>query len=140
MSEAEALAWTYALELPVVLLAALIWRRPLRLAFLAGLLASGLTHPFAWNIALALPEDQLAWGWYVIEAVVVLVESLGLVLALPGRGWRNACTIWRCCESCPMVPGLCPTGIVGGQIKNIFSGKTALAPASPSSLTVSAPE
>jgi hypothetical protein len=78
VSEAEALAWTYALELPVVLLAALVWRRPLWRGLLAGLLASGLTHPFAWNIALALPEAQLAWGWYAIEAVVVLVEALVL--------------------------------------------------------------
>jgi hypothetical protein len=84
VTQFEALFWTYAIELPVTLLAAWAWRQSWKRALLAGLLASGLTHPIAWNLAFAIPTRSLVWGWYLIEAGVAAVETAVLsVLLLP---------------------------------------------------------
>ncbi|WP_146747802.1 hypothetical protein [Paramagnetospirillum kuznetsovii] len=91
MTYPEALAWTLILETPVVLVAALRWRCGIARAFLAALAASGVTHPVAWSMAMAMPySDYITWGWYAIEAAVCCVEAfiLGSIMRLStGRKW-----------------------------------------------------
>lgn len=88
MIQAEALMWTLLLELPIVVAAAHGWRLAWRRALLAGCLASGLSHPLAWTLAMAMPEAAYRWGWYAIEVGVWAFEALllGRVMGLtPGR-------------------------------------------------------
>jgi hypothetical protein len=90
MTQPEAMAWTLVLELPVVLGAG--WRLGIgwRRALLAGLLASGISHPLAWAAALRMTEESYRWGWYAIELAVCVFETviLGVVMRL---GKRQAC-------------------------------------------------
>jgi len=117
---------------------------PIGLVRLSGGSARVMLLPFLLPLALLALPALSYWGpeqWAPME-----VDWLGrhLPLALPGL--LSALVLAQCLHYLAVLrilpdgPCLCPTGIVGGQIKNIFSGKTALAPASPSSLTVSAPE
>jgi bacteriorhodopsin len=90
MTQPEAMAWTLALELPVLL--GVGWRlgTDWRRALLAGLLASGISHPLAWATALRMTEESYRWGWYAIELAVCVFEAviLGVVMRL---GKRQAC-------------------------------------------------
>jgi len=91
MTYAEALAWTYGLEAPVVLAAGWLWGCSLVRSGLAALAASAVTHPIAWSIAVAMPADVYeSWGWHAIEAVVCGVEAvvLGRIMLL------SACRAW----------------------------------------------
>ncbi|MGE5504644.1 MAG: hypothetical protein ACM31L_09500 [Actinomycetota bacterium] len=91
MIYAEALAWTYAIEVPVVVAAGALWGCGVRRSAVAAVLASGVTHPVAWSVALAMPmEAYYRWGWHIIEATVCAVEAvvLGRFMRLPGkRSW-----------------------------------------------------
>lgn len=84
MTQTQALLWTWLLELPIILLAAWYWRISWRRALLAGMLASGVSHPVAWELALASSEQVYRWSWYAIEAGVWLLESwiLGRIMGL----------------------------------------------------------
>lgn len=76
IDQPQALLLTLLLELPVIFLAARYWQRPLWRAGLAGVLASGLSHPLAWKIMLQMPTDVYRWGWYVLETGVCLFEAV----------------------------------------------------------------
>ena len=96
IGQAAALALTLTVELVVVL----AWSRrhrpdwPWPRIIAAGMLPSLLTHPLAWHAAAALPVAGYARGVLVIEAVVVLAETVLLRLLLQRtRGrlpWREA--------------------------------------------------
>jgi hypothetical protein len=87
----DALAWTLILETPVALAAGKFWDRGLGRSLIAALVASGVTHPVAWRLALAMPApDYQAWGWHAIEGGVCCVEAviLGRIMRLPAkRAW-----------------------------------------------------
>jgi hypothetical protein len=87
MTYLGALAWTYALEAPVVMAAGWRWRSGRLRVAAAVILASGLTHPVAWWVAGNVPAEIYVWGWFVIEAAVCCVEApvLGAVMRLPAR-------------------------------------------------------
>lgn len=88
MTQHSAFLWTLTLELPVILMAARYWQRPPRRAAIAGCLASGLSHPLAWTVALNMAPTHYHWGWYLIEAVVCLFEAgilFWLLRLSPGR-------------------------------------------------------
>lgn len=76
MSYFEALFWTLALELPVVLLLGRIWSIGAGRLAAAGLLASLLTHPLAWWAAGELPPDFGVVGWFAIECAVAGFEAV----------------------------------------------------------------
>lgn len=86
MTQTQALLWTWLLELPIVWLAGRAWRVDWRRSVLAGLLASGLSHPIAWQLALAGSEAVYRWSWYGIEIGVwgletwILARIMGLRL------------------------------------------------------------
>lgn len=75
MNQTTALAWTLLLETPAALLAAHRWRLSWLHAGCAALLASCITHPLAWDAALALHPEHYFVGWLCIEAAVVLAEA-----------------------------------------------------------------
>jgi len=86
----EAWILTLAIEVPILVALAYALRwvlgRRVRLA-LAGVLASGVTHPILWGI---WEQVLLDWAYgekvLLLEAGVVLVEAV--VLAVPGGlGW-----------------------------------------------------
>ena len=89
MTEAEAMIWTYAIELPVTLLAGWLWRCRWQRGLVSGLLASGLTHPLAWTLAQAWPAETFLQGFFIIEAGVVLVETVVLRFGMR-LGWGQA--------------------------------------------------
>ena len=76
MTYLDALAWTYALETPVVMVAGWFWRRGTARSLMAAALASGLTHPLAWQVAMSMSPEAYVWGWYAIEAVVCCAETV----------------------------------------------------------------
>jgi hypothetical protein len=71
----DALTLTYALETPVVLAAGWFWRCGAARSLMAAALASGLTHPLAWQVAMSMSPEAYVWGWYAIEAAVCCVEA-----------------------------------------------------------------
>lgn len=105
LTQMEALALTLAIELPVLAALGWWWRWPMQRVLWTGLLASGLTHPAAWQMALASAQwildrelavstgvaqghaDEAAlkayhWAWLGIESIVVLAEAVVLRLML----------------------------------------------------------
>lgn len=76
MSQSLALLWTLLLELPIVLAAGWHWRIVWWRALLAGGLASGLSHPVAWQLALASSDEVYRWSWYAIEFGVWAFEAV----------------------------------------------------------------
>ena len=89
LTQSAALGLTLALEMPVVLLAARRLRVHWQWALLAGLLASGLTHPLAWWVSGQLgPRDYGLWI-LLLEILVCLVETVIFRLALQ-LAWRWA--------------------------------------------------
>jgi hypothetical protein len=88
LTQCAALGLTLAIEAPIVMLAALslriFWMRGLA----AGLLASGMTHPFAWWVSVHFgPQDYGLWI-VALEILVCLVETVILRLALQAP-WRS---------------------------------------------------
>ena len=93
MTEFDALLITWAIEIPLLLVFDRFvsghwrWR-----ALLAGLLASGITHPLAWQTMLAFYQDVPVYAlWAAIEICVTLVE-MAVYRALLYRQWRWAQT------------------------------------------------
>lgn len=89
MTQLQALAWTLILEMPVVLLGARLMSAPPGRAILAGLAASGLSHPVAWKLALISPPDAFLLSWTVIEFAVTLFETIVLKVVMRLR-WLQA--------------------------------------------------
>lgn len=87
MTQLEALTLTLALELPVVLGVAKWLHVDLWRALIAGVAASGITHPLAWAMAMQMSPGAYRWGWYAIELTVCGVEAviLGLTMRLRPR-------------------------------------------------------
>lgn len=86
----EAFVLTLAIEVPVVVALAVALRwvpgRRVRLA-LAGIVASGVTHPILWGIwHRVLLDWDYGWKVLVLETGVVLVEAMVLAV-LGGLGW-----------------------------------------------------
>lgn len=85
MDQGSALMLTLAVELPVVIVllrrasVVVAWPRAVTVIVLASL----VTHPFAWRAARALSPDEHTLGIAIIEAVVVAVEALWLRALLP---------------------------------------------------------
>ncbi|MDP2343726.1 MAG: hypothetical protein Q8O67_22400 [Deltaproteobacteria bacterium] len=80
MTQLEAMALTWILELPIALLVS--GRRDLRLVVVV-VTATVLTHPFVWLIGTSLPA---AWWWpgiFLTEGVVGVVEGLLLWRLVP---------------------------------------------------------
>lgn len=89
MTQLQALAWTLGLEMPVVLLGARLMSAPPGRAVLAGLVASGLSHPIAWKLALISPPDAFLLAWAAIELAVTLFEAIVLNVVMRLR-WLQA--------------------------------------------------
>lgn len=92
MTYFEALAWTFALELPVVLAIGRYWSLGLGRSVAAGLFASAITHPFAWWAAVELPPVHAEAGWYAIEIAVGAIEALFYRWFL-AIAWTRAATL-----------------------------------------------
>jgi len=73
---------TLACELPLLLWLARRQPLPWWRLLLAGGLASLITHPIAWRVAMRLSPSQYQAGLWWIEAAVVLAEALVYALLL----------------------------------------------------------
>lgn len=83
-----ALGLTLAIESPVVMLAALHQRIYWVRGLVAGVLASGLTHPWAWWVSGQLgPQDYGLWI-LALEITVCLIETLILRLVMQAS-WHS---------------------------------------------------
>lgn len=95
MTQAEALCWTWFLELPLVLMLGSHWRLPVGRLLLAGLLASGITHPLAWSHASSCSAGQWLCSWWGIECAVTGFEA-GFYWRVLRLGWLRAALLSLC--------------------------------------------
>jgi hypothetical protein len=83
MDQGSALMLTLELSAVIVLLrrasVVVAWPRAVTVIVLASL----VTHPFAWRAARALSPEEYTLGIAIIEAVVVAVEALWMRALLP---------------------------------------------------------
>lgn len=89
MTQFQALAWTLILEIPVVLLGARLMAVPLWRGSVAGVVASGVSHPVAWKLALISPPDAFVFSWVAIELAVTFLEAVVLKTVMRLR-WLQA--------------------------------------------------
>ncbi|MES2681905.1 MAG: hypothetical protein V4650_00150 [Pseudomonadota bacterium] len=89
LSQNEALVLTLLIELPVVFAVWEINKKRFFRAGMAGLLATGLTHPLAWSLASRLGAQDYLHGFYLIEIAVVAVEAIVIGYVMP-CSWRVA--------------------------------------------------
>lgn len=89
MTQLQALAWTLILEVPIVLLGARLMSAPPGRTVLAGLAASGMSHPVAWKFALISPPDAFLLYLAAIELAVTLFEAIVLKSVMRLR-WLQA--------------------------------------------------
>lgn len=89
MTQLQALAWTLILEIPVLLLGARLMSVPLWRAAVTGVVASGVSHPIAWKLALISHPDTFLLSWAAIELAVTLFETVVLKTLIRLR-WLQA--------------------------------------------------